>query len=215
MTDHRIKTVLIILVAIALALGILTAFVVFYPAGTYQTVSLNNTSSSSLGTSYGSPTGIATTTNAFQSTTPATAATPSLAGQFSSEYSSPYPVSWNESSEKFSVTGAMFQGDKLTLTLAIQMGGTPECVPLNVRLVADEIGTLRAPDSPAGSSFAFPDTQSCNGTPGAIYSESLIFNVASVPSPFLFTTGGASNTFFTAATSTAGGVDIVLPSHSG
>jgi hypothetical protein len=114
------------------------------------------------------------------------------------------------------VTGASWNNDQLTIELSIQMGASPACIPLNVRLVADESGDLAAPTSPAGSNFIFPDTQTCNGTPGETYSQSVTFAVnPSVVAPFLVTTGGTANMFFNVATSTDGGVDVALPGDNG
>ncbi len=88
--------------------------------------------------------------------------------------------------------------------------------PGNLRLVADESGTLKAPDSPASGTFTFPDTKNCNGHSGLTYSEPVTFTIdSSIASPYLFTTGGASNIFFNVATNSVGGVDVALPSHSG
>lgn len=218
MRRDKIKTILVISWAVALGLVVVTFFVVFYPtvppgpaSSAPSTSSVETLSSAANATGTGNA-------NAFASTTlpgNTTASAQNIPGQFASNYTPPYPVSWQEGGEAFSVTGASFQGDELSLTLAIQMGSVSECVPVNVRLVADEAGTLRAPDAPAGATFSFPDTQSCNGTPGETYSESLVFNTDSVPAPFLLTTGGTSNTYFFAATTTAGGVDITLPGTQG
>lgn len=202
MKTDWIKTSLIVLSAAALALGILTAFVVFYPTGSYQPVVVQSTGTVSFSNL---PSSTASSTSA-SSTTPMS--TPTVPGGFASNYASPYPVTWIEGHETFSITGASSQGNQLTLSLTIQVGNVSECVPINLRLVADEFGTLKAPDS--------PDTQNCNGTPGATYSQSVVFAIdSSTTAPFLFTTGGTSNIFFNVATSTTGGVDIALPSHSG
>ncbi len=224
MRHDRIRTALILLSLIAAALGVLTAVVVFYPVGSYQAIAPqmpSTTTSTDFGT--GSSVGSATassTQNAFAISTSGTGTLSGgggtgASGQFGSEFSPPYPVTWTEGKEQFAVIGASFRDGELALSLSIQMGNDSECVPVNVRLVVDEAGTLRAPESPAGAMFAFPDTQTCNGTPGALYSESLVWKIGSMPSPYLLTTGGTSNIFFSVATSSAGGVDVALPSRSG
>lgn len=95
------------------------------------------------------------------------------------------------------------------------MGSVPECVPLGLRLVVDEAGTLRAPVVPSNAVFNFPDTQSCAGTPGAAYSQSVIFDMSGAAAPFLLTTGGTTNIFFQVATTSPNGIEVVLPSRSG
>lgn len=213
----RLKMALIVLSAVALALGILTAFVVFVPTGSYQpvivqgpgTVSFSNFPSSTASSAAAAP----SSSINVASTTPTS--TIQIPGTFASEYSSPYPVTWTEGGESFSITGASFQGNQMTFSLAIVMGSVSECVPVNLRLVADESGTLEPPNSPAGGTFTFPDTQTCAGTPGATYSQSVTFPIGpSIATPFLVTTGGASNIFFNVATDTSGGVDTTLPSNS-
>lgn len=216
MKSNRIKTTLVVLSAIALALGILTAIVVFYPTGSYQPVIIQNvgtttsfsnfTSTNASGTASGTAMGSATSTASSTATT--------TAGQFASSYASPYPVNWSDGGAAFSITGAQSTGNQITLLLEIQTGAATACVPMDLRLVTDEEGDLQAPDT---AQFMFPDTGGCQGKPNATYdNQAVTFTLsASATSPFLFTTGGASSTFFEAATNTAGGVDIALPSQSG
>ncbi len=218
----RLKTALIVLTAAALALGILTYFVIFFPSGSYSPVVVRQGPGT---TSFGNiPTSTASSSLGFSSST-ASSAFPSIPtggtaetvppGTYASEYSAPYPVSWDAGHEHFSVTGASLQGNQLILSLAIQMGNVPECVPLDLRFVADEAGTMKTPDSPPNGAFTFPDTQTCNGTPGATYSQSLVWTVDPSAPSYLFTTGGSSNVFFLAATSSPNGISVSLPSHSG
>ena len=210
MKSDRLRTVLIVLTAAALALGVLTAFVVFYPTGSYQPVVYKGNGPTAVSTSSSTATSTASSTGA------APGAGSGVPGQFSSEYTAPYPVTWNEGGESIAITGASFAQNQLTLALAITIGNSADCVPVNVALVTDESGTLKTPDRPSGSTFIFPDTQSCNGTQGATYSQSVVFTVdPSLASPYLFTTGGAANLFFNVATNTANGVDVALPSRSG
>ncbi len=228
MSSERLKAVLIVLSGAALALGILAAFVVFYPAGSYQPFTITNNSIilpnppagvSASSTASTTASSTATPTSSPTATIPTvsgTAFTNIPAGEFSSNYTYPYPLSWSEGHTTFSVTAASLANDELTLSLSITMGSTPDCVPVNVRLVADESGTLQPPDLPQGSTFVFPDTQSCNGTPGETYSESLLFTIpSSLAAPYFFTTGGASNTFFQVATTSPNGITITLPPTSG
>ena len=220
MKSGRLKTILIVLSSVALALVVLTAFVVFYPSGSYAPVVVQHENEGATFSNLPSSTPSSTlfipsSTAPSSTTTTPTGAELAAAAKFSSDYSAPYPVAWKEGNEQFSLIGAALQGDELTLTLAIQMGTVSECVPVAVRLVTDESGTLAPPVSPASSTFIFPDTQSCDGTPGATYSEPLTFTVDNVPTPFLVTTGGTSNVFFMVATDTNGGVDATLPGTSG
>jgi len=203
----------VVLSAAALALAVLAGFIVFYPTGSYQPVVLQNHGVASSSASPAVP--LPSSTASSTSPTSQTPALPATASGFSSEYSSPYPVQWSEGGESFSITGAALQNNQLTLSLAIKMGAISECVLVNLHLVADEFGTLRPPSTPPASTFTFPDTQSCDGTPGATYSESVVFSIDSIPAPFLLATGGASNVFFNVATDTTGGVDVTLPSRSG
>ena len=201
----------VVLSAAALALVVLAAFIVFYPTGSYQPVVLQNH-----GTASSSAIFLSSSTASSTNATSQVPLPPATSGGYSSEYSSPYPIQWSEGGESFSITGGAIQNNQLTLSLAIKMGAVSECVPVNVRLIADEFGTLRPPSAPPAGTFTFPDTQSCNGMPGATYSESVVFGLDPlIPAPFLFTTGGASNVFFNVATNTTGGVDVALPSHSG
>lgn len=211
-TPQRVRTTLIVLSSAALALGILTYFVVFFPSGSYSPVS----QSGSTTTFSNIPTSSISTSTAFvipSSTVSTSTATtgPVSTSSLATDFSYPYPLTWNEGNEEFSVTAASLDDTTLTLTLAIQMGNTSECVPINVRYVADEAGTLAAPASPSGANFIFPDTETCEGTPGAIYSQSITFAVNPTVMPLLFTTGGASNQFFQVATSTDG-LAVTTPS---
>lgn len=194
------KTALIILSAVAVVLGTITFFVVFYPTGSYAPVAVRNPNP---------PTSLAS------STSTSTATSTPTGDVFASDYPPPYPVAWTEGHETFSITGADLRKNVLRLTLAIQMGNVPECVPLSLQLITDETGAFKAPDSPVNAVFAFPDTQSCNGRPGAAYSEPVAFSVDPASAPFTLTTGGTANIFFQVATTSAGGVEITLPSQSG
>jgi len=210
-SDH-LGTALIVLAAAALTMGVLTYFVVFFPGGSSQPFIIKGNGT----TGFASST-VSTPSNTAASANPAGTGTASQSmGTFTSEYTSPYPVSWNEGHETLSITAASLNGNQLTLVLSVQMSNTPECVPLSLRLITDESGAQKAPGSPLNSVFAFPDTQSCTGAIGATYSEPVVFTIdPAVTAPFLVTTGGAANVFFQVATTTNNGIDISLPSHSG
>lgn len=217
MHGNRLKTILIISWAVALALVVVTVLVVFYPNGGYMPVTVQNNGAtfSNLPSSTASSFALASSTASSTPTSTAGTPSPNSAAEFASDYSAPYPVTWKEGNEQFSLIGASLTGNQLTLTLAIQMGMTPDCVPVNMRIIADESGTLMPPSSPAGTTFIFPDTQTCNGTPGATYSEPVTFTTDNIQAPYLMTTGGASNIFFNVATNTARGIDVALPGTSG
>jgi len=123
-------------------------------------------------------------------------------------------MSWNEGQNDFSITGASMQNGTLSLALKIQVGNLGGCMPIDLRLVTDESGDVTPP---AQSAFSFPDTNSCNATPNAMYQNQIItFSLPpAAPSPYLFTTGGTSNQFFQVSTTTDGGVQISLPATSG
>jgi hypothetical protein len=118
-----------------------------------------------------------------------------------------------EGNETISIAAANLNGSQLTLTLSVQMGSVAECVPLNVRLVADEEGDLTAPLT---AQFTFPDTGTCEGTPGVTYNDQqIVFNVDPTTLPLIFTTGGTSNKFFELSTTPQGGITITPPPTSG
>lgn len=153
MKSGRLKTILIVLSAAALALVVLTAFVVFYPSGSYAPVVVQNEGATFSNLSSST---VSSTTSLFIPSSTALSSTTTTAAEFSSDYSAPYPVAWKEGGEQFSVISAALQEGQLTITLAIQMGAVSECVPVNMRLVTDESGTLAPPISPATSAFVFP-----------------------------------------------------------
>ncbi len=212
-TNSQLKKTLIILTAIALALGVIVVLVVFYPGdvgiGGVGSFVQNITPS---GSSNGSNQTMAPSTSASIPTSSQNIAA-GTGASFVSTFSAPYPVNWNDAREQFSVIGASFRENQLTLTLSVKTSGIPECVPLDVRLVKNESGDLQAPDAPQ---FSFPDTGSCTGGANETYSEPVTFTIdSSLAGPYLLTTGGTANLFFTAATSSAGGINVALPSTSG
>ena len=211
------KKALIILWSVAGALGIIAFFVVFYSGSGSYVVTSN-------GPAGGNPNASTTGILALPTTTASsTATTSSVAGgapsttigeapQFSSDYGSPV-ITWNEGHETMGITGASLAGNELTLNIQIAMGTDAECVPLNIRYVADESGTLAPPVTPG---FVFPESGSCEGAAGATYNDQAItFTVNQAAFPVFFTTGGTSNVYFQVATTTGGGVSVSIPSTNG
>lgn len=203
------KITLIVLWVAALVLGVIMLIVVFYPTGSYKlTVNKRPVASSS------PPSSLPTSTPSSTSASQTTGTAPLPPGTFASEYAFPYSVVWTESRATLSLTGASFQGNKITFKLAIKTGRTYECIQMNLRLVSDELGNLETPDT---QQFMFPDSGGCGSTPNKSYpDQAVVFTIdPGVPSPFLFTTGGASDVFFQVATTSANGIEITLPSQSG
>ena len=205
---------LVILLAVAIVLGIIAFFAVFTPGTSVISGSSNGTASGTLsfnglvngtGTSPASSTGASPSISGF---------TPGQNGSFATTFSYPYVMNWNEGQTDFSVTAASWNGGQLTLALKVQIGNVGGCIPIDLRLVTDETGDVAAP---AQSTFAFPDTNSCNGTPNKTYDNQLLtFTVApNTPMPLLFTTGGTSNDFFQLSTTTDSGIQIQLPGTAG
>lgn len=200
------KTALIFLWTLAIVLGIFTYFAVFGGApGTYSVNPLPTSTNLATSTMLILPSSTASSSLGANGST----ANPNFYG---SAFTTP-PVTWSESGATLGITGASFENNQLTLTLTVQMAGSPSCVPLNIRLVADESGNLQSPNTP---SFSFPDSGNCNGAPGETYqNQSVVFMVTPDKFPLLLTTGGSANVFFEVATTTSNGLQITLPSTSG
>lgn len=205
------RTTLIVLGAIAALLGVITYFVVFRGSGNY--VVTGNTASSAPSALIPVSSTLAIATNTASSTAssgPSVFINPKA--QFSSTFTFP-PVTWKEGGATLSITGASFMGTTLTLSLGVQMGGSNECVPLNIRLAAGETGALTPPQT---TNFAFPESGTCVGHAGSIYkNQAVTFTVDPSAFPLLMTTGGNANIYFTVATSTGGGMDVEIPERSG
>jgi hypothetical protein len=94
------------------------------------------------------------------------------------------------------------------------MGPATECVPLTMRLIADEEGNLSPPIT---SQFTFPDTGTCDGTAGETYSaQPVVFTLASPGTfPMLLTTGGSANILFEVMQNPDGSLSVQLPGQSG
>lgn len=123
------------------------------------------------------------------------------------------PISWSDGGATFSITAVTLQDNQLSFALTIQIGDSPVCVPLNLRLVADESGNLQEPDT---SGFVLSDSGNCNGAAGAIYQNQIVtFAVNTDNFPILFTTNNDSGKFFEIAKTANGGLRVELPGTSG
>ncbi len=206
------KITLIFLGSIAVILGIFAYFAVFGPpTGSYAINPLDNTpngsnGSSSLNIASDTMLGIATSSLGVPPTASGSLST------FGSSFATP-PLTWPEGQSKIGITAISLEGNQMTFTLTIQTGASPECVPQNLRLVADEQGDLNPPNP---ASFSFPDSGNCNGSPNQTYTnQTTTFMVDPTTLPLLFTTGGTSNIFFEIATTTGNGLNVVFPGTSG
>jgi hypothetical protein len=205
---------LVILISVAIVLGII-AFVIVFSPGTYNLVASPQVGSTPSGML--SFNGLANATGTGTNASSGSAFVGNASNSpdaFASNYSYPYVMNWNEGQNDFSIAGATLKNNTLSLSLKIQVGNLGGCIPIDLRLVTDESGDVTPPAQPE---FSFPDTESCNATPNATYQDQIVtFSLpASTPSPYLFTTGGASNQFFQVATTTDNGVRITLPATSG
>jgi hypothetical protein len=213
----NLKTVLITLSIIAGVLVVITFYVVFYSGGgTYvvsSTLSPNagifSTSTPAESSSTASGAG-ATSTLAFASGT--ASSSEGTSGELSAQGNGT-AVTWTQGNETMSIANAAITGVQLTLGVQVTMGSIGECVPLNLRLIADEEGNLSPPIT---SQFTFPDTGTCNGTPGETYSaQPIVFTLADPSAlPILLTTGGAANILFEVVQDPNGNLMVQLPPQS-
>lgn len=208
MQQLTLDRVLIFLGGFTVVLSVITWFVIFHGGGTYIL-------SSPLPTSSVTSTGSAATStlaDASSTDTGSSSSTSTALQEYSSTYGTP-PITWTEGYDTLSITGATLSGSQLTLTVNVAMGAVAECVPMNIRLVANEQGDLTAPLNP---SFSFGTNGTCIGTPGASYSgQQVVFNVDPTSLPLSFTTGGTSNEYFLLSPTDAGGITITLPATRG
>lgn len=123
-------------------------------------------------------------------------------------------VSWTQGSETLSVIGATVSGSQLTLYTQVAMGSSAECVPLTIRLIADEQGDL---SPPATQQFTFPDSGSCTGTAGETYAAQPIVFTLPAPDAFpaVFTTGGNANLLFEVDQNADGTLTVQPPPSAG
>ena len=204
----NLKTVLITLSCFAVVLILVTFYVVFYSGGgTYVVGSMNGDG------------GIFSTSTPVSSTASSTlalassSASSTASSTFTSTQIGAAPVTWTQGNETLSVTGASLSGSQLTLGVQVAMGSASECVPLNLRLIADEQGDLSPPIT---SQFTFPDTGTCNGTAGETYSaQPIVFTLADPGTfPAILTTGGVANILFEVAQNADGSLTVQLPPQS-
>jgi len=209
----NLKNILIISATIAFILGATATFVVFYNPNV--SINVKNAPSNSLFAIMKNSTGTTnqnTTSSNNQSANTTNNSTTATIDQnvFSSSYSSPFPLQWQEGQSTLVITGASLNQNKLQFSISVQMGDQSECIPLNIKFIIDESGNT---ENPTEKQFTFPDTNSCNGTPNATYNEQTVsFDIPqNASAPFLFSTGGSSNIFFEVATTTGNGISITLP----
>jgi hypothetical protein len=214
----NLKNILITLSCVAGVLFIITFYVVFYGSGGTYVIS------SSLGSGAGifstSTSTIASASGAASSTASSTLAEASSSasstegGPSTGTQTGAASISWTQGGNTLSIVGASLSGSQLTLDVQIAMGSTPGCVPLTMRLIADEQGNLSAPITPQ---FTFPDTGSCNGTSGETYSaQPVTFTLNSpVVFPVVFTTGGTANTIFEVDQNADNSLTVQLPPSAG
>jgi len=215
----KLRNILITLSIVAGVLVIITFYVVFYSgSGTYVVSSLNSQDAGIFGSGNASATiasGTASSTLAFTSSSTSSSTTSSTdIGAASSTDIGSAPVTWTQGNETMTITDATVSGAQLTLGVQIAMGSATECVPLTMRLIADEQGDLSPPITPQ---FSFPDTGTCNGTAGETYSAQPVVFTLSNPGvfPILLTTGGTANTLFEVMQNTDGSLSVQLPGQSG
>jgi hypothetical protein len=207
----NLKTTLITLSCVAGLLIVITFYVVFYGSGgTYVVSSFGSdagifATSTSDGAQAASST--ASSTLALASSSASSTGSSSFSSGVASDGSS---VTWAQGNETLSVINASISGSQLTLGVQATMGSTGECVPLTMRLIADEQGDLSPPIT---SQFTFPDTGTCNGTPGETYSAQPIVFTLNDPTafPIILTTGGTANTLFEVAQNPDGSLSVQLP----
>lgn len=199
----NLKTTLITLSCIAGLLIVITFYVVFYGSGGTYVIS-----------SFGSNAGIfaTSTSNTAAQTGEATSSTLALASSSASSTTSitAPAVTWTQGNETLSVVSASISGSQLTLGVQVTMDSVAECVPLTLRMIADEQGDLSPPATPQ---FTFPDTGTCNGTPGETYSaQPIVFTLNNpVIFPVVLTTGGTANLLFEVTQNSDGSLSVQLP----
>jgi hypothetical protein len=124
-------------------------------------------------------------------------------------------VAWSEGQPSFAITGGALQNGQLSLTLTVQTGNIPQCVPINVRMVSDEQGDMQAPVSPSAQNFPLGTNGDCEGTANTSYDQTITFNASGVSAPYLFTTGGSSNVYFEITPMSDGSLELSTPQQSG
>jgi hypothetical protein len=203
------KITLIILVSLAVVLGIIAYFAVFSGTQVIEPISPSANQQST------TPTMVLTAPSSSASTTVAVSTTPTTGQTFTANFSTPYPVVWQEGETQLAVTGVSLQGGQLTLVVGVQLGADVQCVPINLRSVTDEQGDMAAPNSPTGANFPLAPDGGCNVSANGQYSSNITFAVDPAVAPFLLTTGAPSNIFFEISTTTGNGLQVAVPQRSG
>jgi hypothetical protein len=210
----NLKNILITLSIVAAVLVAITFYVVFYSGtGTYVVSSLTGSDAEIFGAGDTSTDIVASST---PSSTLALASSTATSTATSSSTAAPIsvtPITWTQGNESMSVTDASISGSQLTLGVQVTMGSVSECVPLNMRMIADEQGDLSPPIT---QQFTFPDTGTCTGTAGETYSAQPVVFTLSDPGtfPILLTTGGAANVLFEVVQNPDGSLGVQLPPNS-
>lgn len=203
-----------ILACVAVVLGI-TAYIVIFGTGTQVIQPQDAGSASSSATTFVFPSSATSSSSLATGNATSSGISTTTYESFSSNFPSPYPVVWSEGQSSFAISGATIAGNELTLLVNVTLGDIPQCVPINVRLISDEQGDMIAPTSPSLTNFPL-STSTCEGTSNTLYpSEPLTFTIDPANAPFLFLTGGTSNVYFEVATTTSGGLDVLIPQQSG
>lgn len=216
----NLKNVLITLSIVAGVLVLITFYVVFYSGGgTYVVSSTTGPDAEIFSTSTPQPASstasstIPSSTLAFASSSTDSATTTVSSSSSSETGTLAAPITWTQGNEAMSITGASISGSQLTLDVQVAMGPVAECVPLTMRMIADEEGDLSPPITPQ---FTFPDTGTCNGTPGETYSAQAVVFTLSTPAtfPIVLTTGGTANILFEVDQNSDGSLTVELPPSS-
>lgn len=206
----NLKTILITLSSLAFIFLVVTFYIVFYSgAGTYVVSSNLGADAGIFATSTSVASGTASSTASSTLVLPST----STSTEVSSASSTTPAISWTQGNEMLSIANVSISGTQLTLGVQVAMGSAGECVPLTLRMIADEQGDLSPPVTPQ---FTFPDTGTCNGTPGETYSaQPVVFTISDPPTfPIVFTTGGTANVLFEVAQNPDGSLSAQLPPSS-
>ncbi|HUC31607.1 MAG TPA: hypothetical protein VMR99_02895 [Candidatus Paceibacterota bacterium] len=210
----NLKTILITLTCVAVVLGLITFYIVFYGGGgTYVVSSALGPDADIFATSTAGASPTASSTASSTLADASSSASSTISSSSTSATIGTAPVTWTQGNETLSITGASIAGTQLTLDVQVVMGSVGECVPLNLRLIADEEGDLSPPITPQ---FTFPDTGTCNGTPGETYSaQPIVFTLADPGAfPIVLTTGGVANILFEVTQNPDGSLSVQLPPQS-
>ncbi|HEY5220924.1 MAG TPA: hypothetical protein VIJ29_02125 [Candidatus Paceibacterota bacterium] len=220
----NLKNILITLSIVAVVIVCVAFYVVFYSGGgTYVVSSLTGPNAdifgagtentSTLGASSTASSTAFASSSALDDTGASSSASSTASSSLTTTPGNTTVVSWTQGNEALLITGALISGDQLTLGVQVAMGSVSECVPLNLRLIADEQGDLSPPIT---SQFTFPDTGTCNGTAGETYSAQPIVFTLSDPSafPIVLTTGGTANILFEVVQDPDGRLSAQLPPSS-